>query len=158
MRTNLETAQEIFKDIRYMDTDYVSAFNCRILGEPNHSQVCGYPNPQHTYGARSQGFYRANKMIMDGDIYYRHIFPHEGCNELSFSYGGSQVCNSCGRNNLQKDWWVIRVFKDGDAWCCVGENFENLQESDNYAFGSTRDEAINNYALLYKQPTKGKER
>ncbi len=31
---------------------------------------------------------------------------------------------------------------DGNSWCCVGAGFVDLQESDNYAFGDTREEAI----------------
>lgn len=42
----------------------------------------------------------------------------------------------------------MKGMKDGNAWCCVGAGFENLQESDNYSFGETRAEAIENYGKL----------
>lgn len=50
-------------------------------------------------------------------------------------------------------FWRIRVFKDGAAWCCVGEGFKDLQESDNYAFGDTRDEAIAAYGKIMQKVT-----
>jgi hypothetical protein len=43
------------------------------------------------------------------------------------------------------DGLAVKVIKDGNSFCCVGEGFVNLQESDNYAFGDTFDEAIENY-------------
>lgn len=39
------------------------------------------------------------------------------------------------------------IFIDGDQYCIVGPEFVNLEESDCYAFGSTKEEAIANYAL-----------
>lgn len=39
------------------------------------------------------------------------------------------------------------IFLDGNAYCVVGPEFVNLQESDCYAFGDTREEAIANYAV-----------
>ena len=39
------------------------------------------------------------------------------------------------------------IFLDGDQYCCVGPEFVSMEESDCYAFGSTRDEAIANYAV-----------
>jgi len=49
-------------------------------------------------------------MIKEGEIYYTHTFPH-GCKDLSFKYGGSDVCNSCGNSGLGKSWWNIKVMK-----------------------------------------------
>lgn len=34
------------------------------------------------------------------------------------------------------------IFLDGDQYCVVGPEFVSIEESDCYAFGSTRDEAI----------------
>jgi hypothetical protein len=42
-------------------------------------------------------------------------------------------------------WWKIQVEKDGNEFCCHGLDFINLQESSNYAFGKTFEEAISNY-------------
>ncbi len=39
------------------------------------------------------------------------------------------------------------IFLDGDQYCVVGPEFNSTEESDCYAFGSTREEAIANYAL-----------
>ena len=39
------------------------------------------------------------------------------------------------------------VFQDGDQFCVVGPDFVSMEESDCYAFGTTKEEAIANYAL-----------
>jgi len=39
------------------------------------------------------------------------------------------------------------IFVDGDQYCVVGPEFVSTEESDSYASGSTREEAIANYAL-----------
>jgi len=39
------------------------------------------------------------------------------------------------------------IFVDGGQYCVVGPGFVSMNESDCYAFGSTREEAIANYAL-----------
>ena len=39
------------------------------------------------------------------------------------------------------------VFLDGNQYCVVGPEFISIEESDCYAFGATRDEAIANYGL-----------
>ncbi|HML73353.1 MAG TPA: hypothetical protein PKB02_02535 [Anaerohalosphaeraceae bacterium] len=46
----------------------------------------------------------------------------------------------------------IRVFKDGDKFCAVGLDFEDLQTS-KAGFGDTKDEAISQYkaALMAKE-------
>lgn len=45
---------------------------------------------------------------------------------------------------------TVKVMKDGDSFCCVGERFINLQESNNYAFGDTFEDAIRNYKRKFK--------
>lgn len=42
------------------------------------------------------------------------------------------------------------IFLDGDQYCVVGPDFVSIEESDCYAFGSTRKEAIANYAFKIK--------
>ncbi|NDI85041.1 hypothetical protein [Undibacterium crateris] len=42
---------------------------------------------------------------------------------------------------------VVTVEKDGNMWCAKGEGFIDLQTSENYAFGNTREEAIDNYFI-----------
>ena len=39
------------------------------------------------------------------------------------------------------------VFLDGEQYCVVGPDFISVEESDYYAFGSTREQAIANYAM-----------
>ena len=38
------------------------------------------------------------------------------------------------------------IFLDGDSYCVVGPEFIDPDESDCYAFGDTREQAIANYA------------
>ena len=44
----------------------------------------------------------------------------------------------------------IIIEKDGNEWICYDENFVNLQESDNYAFGENPIEALKKYMVLNK--------
>ena len=39
------------------------------------------------------------------------------------------------------------IFLDGEQYCVVGPEFVSTEESDGYAFGATREEAIANYSL-----------
>lgn len=50
-----------------------------------------------------------------------------------------------GKVYFKCDGLIIKVMPDGNAFRCVGEGFINLQESKNYAFGETFEEAISNY-------------
>jgi len=127
----------------------ISGFNCRQGG---HSYVDTFRYPhERTDGAKQGGWNLADDMIKEGKIFYLHNFhkSHGDCpNGFAFPYGGTWVCNSCNNERLDRPWWIIKVQKDGNAWCCHGEDFENLQESDNYAFGDTREESIENYGDL----------
>jgi hypothetical protein len=38
------------------------------------------------------------------------------------------------------------IFLDGDSYCVIGPEFVSIEESDCYAFGETREQAILNYA------------
>ncbi|MGI8812418.1 MAG: hypothetical protein ACR2IH_07805 [Pyrinomonadaceae bacterium] len=42
------------------------------------------------------------------------------------------------------------IFLDGQHYCVVGSEFVSVAESDCYAFGETRDQAIANYAMKRK--------
>lgn len=42
------------------------------------------------------------------------------------------------------------IFPDGDGYCVVGPEFVSMDESDGYAFGETREQAIANYAERYQ--------
>lgn len=37
------------------------------------------------------------------------------------------------------------ILLDGDQYCIIGQDFISVEESDCYAFGTTREEAIANY-------------
>ena len=129
-------------------------FNRRIFGE-THNEAFGYPCAPDPAG--EAGFELADGMILAGKIYYVNRFAHKWGNDIckgsAFPYGGTWVCNTCNNSNLGKPWWKVKVYKDGDAWCCVGEDFEDLQASSNFAFGDTRDEALKNYETLMLSPT-----
>lgn len=128
----------------------IAGFNRKIFG---HDYNDAFRHPHERANRDMQGGWMlAEELIEKGEIYFVHNFhqSHENCSGLAFLYGGSFVCNTCQKNNLEKPWWVIKVYKDGNAWCCVGEDFINLQESDNVAFAETRKEAIENYGNLFK--------
>ena len=38
------------------------------------------------------------------------------------------------------------IFLDGEAYCVIGPDFVDMQVSDCYAFGATREQAIANFA------------
>lgn len=126
-------------------------FNARILGD---SYTEAMANCRWDYGARAAGWNLADGMVRAGKLYAVHNFhqSHE-CKGHAFPYGGSFVCNECGRAGLGKEWWTIKCYPDGNAWCCVGPDFEDLQASNNYAFGDSYDAAIKAYGDLMTRAT-----
>ena len=131
----------------------ISGFNLRIYG---HSYNDAFRHqPERSDRDRCGGWDLACRLIDEGKIFYRHNFhkSHGGCeNGFAFPYGGTWVCNTCDNAHLDKPWWIIKVMKDGNAYCCVGEAFVNLQESECYAFGDTKEEAIKIYGDLMVKP------
>ncbi len=92
------------------------------------------------------GWDYAEDAISHGEIFSVHNFHSLSYPEgHAFKYGTTWACNYCGKAQLDKPWWEIKVYKDGNQWVCVGKDFTNIQDSDGYAFGSTREEALNNY-------------
>ena len=142
---NLKYAQDLIKT---RNSSVMGGFNMFISG---HSRP--KPNEYFDYYERVQGFDFAEKMAKENSISFTHRFKCN-CGGHAFQYGGFFVCNSCGGKGVDKDWWKIKVEKDGDAYCCHGLNFINLQESENYAFGNTFNDAINNYEKLFKHSNK----
>ncbi|ATN94986.1 hypothetical protein [Leptospira phage LE3] len=139
----LKTAQELIKTTN----SHVSAgFNQFIHGGP--PPVMSEYGDKSQWFAEQQGYEYAKDMAMNHGVAFTHVFKcnQDGC--LPFLYGGFFVCNSCGKKSVDKDWWKIQVEKDGNAYCCHGLDFINLQESSNYAFGDTFEEAIENYGLV----------
>ena len=133
----------------HMGGGFSGGFNSRIHGQ-SYQESCGYPNRDPD---RGQGWTYADDMIKDGKLYYQHTFEHLNGNKIckggSFEYGGFEVCNTCGRKGVNEPWWNVKVMKDGNAWFVGGEGFEDLQASDNYTFGGTKEEALQNYQDKY---------
>lgn len=140
----LLTAQDLLKSA---SGDVYGGFNSRIFGE-TYAEACHYPNQD-----RSAGWWKADEMIKEGKCFFVERFPHPPCSGYAFPYGGSWVCNSCGSSNLKRSWWTIKVVKDGNAYCCYGLDFINLQESDNYAYGDSFQSAIINYGKIGRNET-----
>jgi len=139
----LKYAQKLIK----ANTSVMSGFNSFINGlqEPKSNE---YGDKSEWY-AILQGYQYAEKMAKEDGIAFTKAFKcGKNTNCYPFEYGGFFVCNSCGKKAVDKDWWKIKVEKDGNAYCCHGLDFVNLQESNNFAFGDTFDEAIKNYGIL----------
>ena len=144
----LKHAQELIK----ANTSVMCGFNTFIDGdnEPKNNE---YGDKSEWY-ARLQGYKYAEKMAKENGIAFTYRFKCEKSSDCyPFKYGGFFVCNSCGNKNVDKDWWKIKVEKDGNEYCCHGLDFINLQESENFAFGKTFEEAINNYGELMSKKT-----
>lgn len=137
--SKIKMAYELIPDA---PTSFSCGFNQRIMGDTYSQIACSSAWDKYD---RLNGWNHADNMVNKGEIYYTHVFPHGDCTGEPFTYGGTFVCNKCGRRDLKKPWWNIKVGKDGDAWCVWGEGFENLQESNNYAFGRTEEIALDNY-------------
>jgi hypothetical protein len=130
------------------DTGVLSGFNTFVYGGFRAKFSDGFGNTET--GRRIEGYDIAKDMAKDGKIAFIHPFRCE-CGGYPCIYGGFFVCEKCGNKNVEKEWWKIIVEKDGDQFCCHGLDFENLQESDNYAFGNTFEDAIQNYGLLFNR-------
>ncbi len=42
------------------------------------------------------------------------------------------------------------IFIDGDQYCVIGRDFVSMEESDCWAFGHTKQQALSNFALKMK--------
>ena len=146
----LKYAQDLIKT---NNTHVGCGFNQFINGnkEPRRSD---YGSSEQWY-SELQGYDFAKKMAKEDGIAFTHGFKCE-CGGYTFVFGGFWVCNSCGNKDVNKDWWNIKVEKDGNAYCCHGLDFINLQESDNYAFGGTYEESIINYENTMIEKSKHK--
>ena len=144
MRNKMQTYQDIFGTNNW-NAHVSGGFNSRVFG---HTLSDTFHGPYRF--ERQQGWWLADEMVGEGKIYYTHPFPHNTCKSQAFPYGGTWACNGCNNDHLDKPWWNVRVFKDGTSFCVVGESFENLQESDNYAFGETKEAALDSYYQLMK--------
>lgn len=137
--------------MRYPGGSASGGFNARIHGYTYSQAMAGV---QFDYAERSNGWLLADRLAREGKLFAVHNFHHSHeCSGHAFPYGGTFVCNTCGRSRLDKHWWAVKCYQDGSAWCCVGLDFEDLQASDCFAFGDTYDEAIKNYGdLMVSRP------
>lgn len=130
--------EQLYGDVR---ASFRAGMSVRIQGG-TYSDLRQYSNASEMFG----GFNKAEELIQEGRVFFVHPFKCDRSNcPTRFQYGGFWACNTCNTHVSTPYWWKIKVMKDGNAWCCVGDGFINLQESDNYAFGDTKEEAINNY-------------
>ena len=145
----LKTAQELIKT---SNSSVAGGFNQFIRGSSKPKSTDYGDNQQ--WWSETQGYEFAEKMAKEDGIAFTHVFKcgkESGC--YPFDYGGFFVCNTCGIKSVDKEWWKIQVEKDGSQYCCHGLDFVNLQESENYAFGYSFDEAILNYEkVMLSQP------
>lgn len=138
---NLKTAQDLIKT---SNSSIKAGFDMFIYGHHPITFNDGYSDAYE----RMQGYEFAEKMAKEDGIAFTHVFKCKNGNCHPFQYGGFFVCNDCGGKGVDKEWWKIQVEKDGSEYCCHGLDFVNLQESSNYAFGKTFEEAISNYGEL----------
>jgi len=100
----------------------------------------------------SAGFTAAEMRVCGGFLYYTHVFKC-ACGGTPVKVAGYWCCHDCGSPGIDSSWWNIKVCRDGDAWCCIGEGFNDLQSSDNYAYGDTREDAIEVYGRMMRGRT-----
>ncbi len=96
-----------------------SGFNCRLFGDSRSETTHGATG--QVRADTSAGWCIADEMIRSGRIF-------------------SEIKTDSGRVQF-------KCYADGDSYCCVGEGFVNLQESDNYAFGDTWQDAIDAFVV-----------
>ena len=138
----LKYAQDL---IKCNNSSVSCGFNMFIMGDSTPR-----PYEYYDFNERVQGYEFAERMAKDEGIAFTYPFKCKNSNCHPFRYGGSFVCNGCNRSGVDKEWWKIKVEKDGNAYCCHDLSFVNLQESDKVAFGDTFKEAIENYGKLMK--------
>lgn len=141
MENRLKYAQDL---IQVNSKSVAAGFNMFINGYPPITFGDGYSDAYE----RIQGYEFAEKMAKENGIAFKKVFKCEKTDCHPFLYGGFFVCNSCGMKGVDKKWWIIQVEKDGNEYCCHGLDFINLQESDNYAFGKTFEQAVSNYGAV----------
>lgn len=134
----LRYAQDLLKT---RDATEIAGFNMYILGED-----------QPSFEYRS-GYNEAERMSKENSIAFTYKFKCS-CGGIPFKYGGFFVCNDCSSKKVNKQWWEIKVEKDGNMFCCHGLDFINLQSSENYAFGKTFYESIIEYEKTMRKINK----
>ena len=115
----MKTAQDYLSD--YASGHLRGGFNSRLFDESRSSNIQGLHFGE-VLAERDAGWMKADDMIMRGEIF-------------------SQIKTRDGHVEF-------KCYADGDSYCCVGEGFINLQDSDNYTFAGNWQEAINDFIRL----------
>ncbi len=150
--TKFETAQAICEQLYdFVTSGFRAGFSIRLNGG-TYSDLTEHVDWRD---GKNAGFHEAEKLIKQGKIFFVYPFEcgRDGC-PTRFQYGGFWACNKCNTHISTPDNWKIKCFQDGNAWCCIGNGFANLQESDNYAFGNSFQDAINQYCHKVINPVK----
>ena len=113
----MKTAQDLIPNASSIT---MSGFNRRIYGE-NYNDIADSKPFTEIYC----GWQKAEDMIAAGKIFYQHRFKCH-CGSYPVTYGGGLCCNGCGQSYVQKPWWIIKVYKDGDAF--VFMNMETYEQ------------------------------
>jgi len=120
----MKLAQDYLKETVSGETR--GGFNARLQGQTFSQCMDGMP-AGHRWGQRNAGWELAENMINRGEIF-------------------SEIVTDNGRVEF-------KCFLDGDSFCCIAPEFINLQESDCYAFGDTRQQAIDKFLMLPARTT-----
>ena len=121
----MKTAQDYMD--KYSGGEARGGFNSRLQGLTNAETCGGYIGSR--WAERNGGWELADGMIKAGKIF----------SEIRLENG----------KRLE-----YKCMPDGNAWCCISPEFENLQESDCYTFADTREEAIIKF-IDKSNPNKG---
>lgn len=144
---NLRYAQDLIK----ANGNVSAGFNQFINGDSSPKRS-DHGSSEQWY-SQTQGYEYAVQMAKENGIAFTNVFKCNQSRCFPFSFGGTFVCNTCNKSDVQKEWWKIKVEKDGNEYCCHGLDFINLQESENYAFGKTFEIAVYNYGILMNNKT-----
>jgi hypothetical protein len=108
---------------------------------------------QTTYDTGKAKWSYRDPIYSSGNVVRSLLGPCPTCGSITSEYGGGYSCHNeyCVHSAYnftcdagpKPDWWGtdILVYLDGDAWCAVGDGFQNIQESP-VGFGSTPNEAV----------------
>lgn len=136
-----KSAQDIlYEHFDIVTSSMIGGLNWRLEGYNEHD----FDWKQNDYAS-----YRlCDDMIKAGLIFYVEPFKCK-CGSHRYTYGGGWACDDCFNCVSTPDWWKVKIQQDGNAFICKGNGFVDLQESGNFAYGSTKEEAKENYRMLF---------
>jgi hypothetical protein len=103
---------------QYVGGHVRGGFNARLYGESRMKNLSGITGGS-IWAERNCGWEKADKMIRDGEVFSRI----EGSDK------------------------EFKCYADSAKFCCVGSDFINLEESNNYVFADTWQDAVNLFTL-----------